>query len=400
MGDLYNQPVVLDNGLGTLRAGFAGEDIPKLYGPLVVGRPKYQKIMVVSDDGASDNTYIGDRARSKRGLLRLSYPLDHGQVVNWSDMTKVWQLCYSDHLKVSADDHPVLITEAPLNPRRNRDKMAEVLFEQMNVPCLYVLMPAVLLLYAQGRTTGVVVDVGHGVLSVVPVFDGFALPTAMKRMDVAGNDVTDQLAFLVNQALGTRLLSLAELDVVRQLKEATAMVALDPIAEEKRVRAGAYASTTIGASSTGTSASSSAGAVTYTLPDGQRLAVGAERFRAPEILFRPDIIGDELPGLATMVATAIAKCDLDLRATLWNNVVVLGGLTLMPGFGDRLLSDVRQRQSSAGADTKVRLLAPPERTYLAWIGGLILGALLSFRKMWVTAAEYHEHPDAIHTRCV
>lgn len=156
---LYNQPVVIDNGSGNLKAGFAGEDKPKAYASAIIGRPKYQKIMAGSlissgDDKTGEDTFIGDIAQQNRGLLRLSYPIEHGIVNNWDDMEKLWYHTYTQDLKTNAEEHPLLITEAPLNPRINRDKMCQILFELFNVPCIYVSIQAVLSLYASGRTTG------------------------------------------------------------------------------------------------------------------------------------------------------------------------------------------------------------------------------------------------------
>ncbi|CAN3371571.1 hypothetical protein DIURU_004011 [Diutina rugosa] len=384
MAGLYNQPVVVDNGQSGLRAGIAGGDIPTAYGPSMVGRPKYAKIMVGADDGAAgDGVYVGAQARRQRGLLRLSVPIDHGQVTNWGDMARVWHQCFSQQLKLaSISDHPVLITESPQNPRRNRELIAEELFERFGAPGVYVSTPAPLALYASGRTTGVVVDVGEGQSSVVSVYDGFALPNSTKRMDVAGSAVTAQLSSLLHSASGVRLSSSAEMDVVREIKESVASVAPAAGAPELKQRTTANEDTLV-----------------YTLPDGHKLRVGSERFQAAEIIFRPDLVGDESPGLAAMVDTAIAKCDLDLRATLWQSIHLSGGSTLTPGFGDRLLSELHHYQTETGTQTKIKLMAPPERLYSVWIGGSILANLSSFRKMYVTKEEYRESPHLIHTRC-
>lgn len=390
MGDLYNQPVVLDNGSGTLKAGFAGEDIPKLYALAIVGRPKYQKIMTASDDGGPDATYVGDQAQQHRGLLRLLYPLEHGVVTCWDDMQRVWSHSYAVDLKANPEEHPLLITEAPLNPRSNRDRMAQVLFEQMNVPTLYVLIQAVLALYALGRTTGVVVDLGDGVSHVVPVYEGFALPTLIKRIDIAGRDVTRHLGYHIARTTGCQLRLLAEMEIVRLIKEKTAFVLTDPVRDEKLALAAVY----------GSRGRDSQLAALYTLPDGRKLEVCAERFRCAEILFKPDIVGEELPGLHELVGHAIGKVDLDLRPTLYQNIILLGGNTLLPGFGERLLLELKLTQQREATAMKVKLHAPAERKYLAWIGGLILAGLLSFRKMWITSLEYAENPELVHTKCL
>ena len=119
------------------------------------------------------DSYVGDEAQSKRGILTLKYPIEHGIITNWDDMEKVWHHTLYSELKVSAEEHPILMTEASLNPKPNREKMTQIMFEVFNVPALYVSVQAVLALYASGRTSGVVLDSGDGVSHVIPVTEGY-----------------------------------------------------------------------------------------------------------------------------------------------------------------------------------------------------------------------------------
>ncbi|KAJ3554363.1 hypothetical protein NPX13_g10634 [Xylaria arbuscula] len=163
---LHNAPIVLDNGSGTIRAGFAGDDLPKCYFPSFVGRPKHMRVLAGALEG---EVFIGQKAATEyRGLLKIRYPLEHGIVTDWDDMEKIWEYVYSEGLKTMSEEHPVLLTEPPLNPRANRDTAAQILFETFNVPALYTSIQAVLSLYASGRTTGCVMDSGDGVSHAVP----------------------------------------------------------------------------------------------------------------------------------------------------------------------------------------------------------------------------------------
>ncbi|KAI9851240.1 MAG: Actin-like protein [Thelocarpon superellum] len=376
---LHNAPIVLDNGSGTIRAGFAGEDLPQCYFPSYVGRPKHPRVLAGALEG---DIFIGQRAQELRGLLKIRYPLEHGIVTDWDDMERIWQYVYTDELKTLSEEHPVLLTEAPLNPRANRDTAAQILFETFNVPALYTSIQAVLSLYASGRTTGIVLDAGDGVSHAVPVYEGFAIPSSIRRIDIAGRDVTEYMQMLLRKS-GYVFHTSAEKEIVRLLKENTSYIALDPKKEEKEWGA------------VSTRGRGGPNATEYTLPDGSKIKVGAERFRAPEILFDPEIIGLEYPGIQQIIVDAIGRTDMDLRANLYGNIVLSGGSTLTKGFGDRLLHEVRRL---AVKDMRIKIFAPPERKYSTWIGGSILAGLSTFRKMWVSIDDWHENPDIIHTK--
>ncbi|KAJ2178717.1 centractin- actin- protein of the dynactin complex, partial [Coemansia sp. RSA 551] len=333
--------------------------------------------------------FIGRQAEELRGLLKVSYPLEHGVVTDWEDMERIWAYIYSDELKIMSEEHPVLLTEAPLNPSANREQAAQIFFETFNVPAFYTSIQAVLSLYASGRTTGVVLDAGDGVSHAVPVFEGFALPHAIRRIDVAGRDVTEYLQMLLQKA-GHNFFTSAEKEIVRQVKEKLCYVALDASKEEKEL---ASVAGRLGAVGIGSEARPRSDM--FKLPDGNLISLGHERFRAPEILFQPDIIGLEYPGIHQIVADSISRADIDLRRSLYANIVLSGGTTLTRGFGDRLLAELRKE---AVKDCKIKISAPPERKYSTWIGGSILASLSSFKKMWVSAEEYQEDPDIIHKK--
>jgi len=368
---IVNQPVVIDNGSGVIKAGFAGDQVPKVHFANYIGRPKHTRVMAGALEG---DLFVGPKAQEHRGLLSIKYPMEHGIVTDWNDMERIWQYIYSkDQLQTFSEEHPVLLTEAPLNPRRNREKAAEIFFETFNVPALFLSMQAVLSLYATGRTTGVVLDSGDGVTHAVPIYEGFALPHSIMRSDVAGRDVSRHLRLLLRKE-GANFHTTAEFEIVRTIKEKTCYLAAHPQKEE----------------------SLDSEKLAYVLPDGSTLEIGPARFRAPEVLFRPDLIGEEYEGLHECLVYSIQKSDMDMRKVLFQNIVLSGGSTLFKGFGDRLLSEVKKL---APKDIKIRISAPQERLYSTWMGGSILASLDTFKKMWVSKREYDEDGHrAIHRK--
>jgi actin-related protein len=142
--------------------------------------------------------YIGDEAQDLRGVLNLKFPIKSGIVEDWDIMNKVWEFCFQNELRAEPSEHRVMLTEAPNNPKANREKMTEIMFETHNVAGLYVAIQAVLSLYANGRTTGTVCDSGDGVSHTVPVFEGFQIPHAIKSNHVAGRVITEYMVKLCN----------------------------------------------------------------------------------------------------------------------------------------------------------------------------------------------------------
>ncbi|KII96192.1 hypothetical protein PLICRDRAFT_170764 [Plicaturopsis crispa FD-325 SS-3] len=334
--------LVVDNGSGTCKVGFAGDDGPRAFFP--------------------------DKAEFKRDIFALKYPIERGIVTNWDDMERIWHHTFSE-LQFAQEEHPILLTEAPLTPKANKEKMTQIMFETFNAPALYIVIQAALAMYTSGRSTGTVFDSGDGVTHAVPIYEGFSLPHAIMRLDVAGRDLTQ---YLVKNLAGR--ITIADQEIVRDMKEKLSYVALDFDQEMQTV------------------AQSSAIERNYELPDGQVITLGEERFRTPEALFQPSLLGLEAVGVHEMTFSSITKCDPDIRRSLLSHIVLAGGNTLFPGMADRMQREITAIVKSSA---KVKIVAPPERRYSVWIGGSILASLSTFQNMWATKQEYAESGSGI-----
>ena len=367
MSEITGKPLVIDNGTGLSKNGYAGEDQPRTVFPTLVGYPKYQGIMSDVDHYVREY-YVGEEAMNLRGVLKLMYPLEHGSVRDWDAMEKIWHYTFHNDLRVNPADHPVLLTEPPLNPDSNRQKMAEIMFQTFNIPALYVSMQAVLSLYASGRTTGLVIDAGDGVIHIVPIYEGFAISHAIRRIDIAGRDITSHLQKLL-MSRGYKFISSAEKEIVRDIKERLCYVALEPEKEMKLAE------------------KHQGMEKQYILPDGNTITIGSERFMAPEAFFNPALLGKEDQALDDAIFESVSTCDIDLRKELYQNIVLSGGSTMFPGLKERLHKELTELVPE---NVEIRIVAPPERRYSVWIGGSILASLKTFQRLWVSKKEYED----------
>ncbi|XP_066994658.1 actin-related protein 2 isoform X1 [Anabrus simplex] len=378
--------IVCDNGTGFVKCGYAGSNFPAHIFPSMVGRPIIRAVNKIGDIEVKEEIYVkdlmvGDEASKLRSMLEVNYPMENGIVRNWEDMCHVWDYTFGpEKMNISPPDCKILLTEPPMNPTKNREKMIEVMFEKYQFAGAYIAIQAVLTLYAQGLLSGVVVDSGDGVTHICPVYEEFALPHLTRRLDIAGRDITRYLIKLL-LLRGYAFNHSADFETVRIMKEKLCYIGYNIETEQKL----ALETTVL--------------VEPYTLPDGRVIKVGGERFEAPEALFQPHLINVEGQGIAELVFNTIQAADIDMRTELYKHIVLSGGSTMYPGLPSRLEREIKQlyleRVLKNDIDKlskfKIRIEDPPRRKDMVFIGGAVLAEVMKDRDtFWMTKEEYQE----------
>lgn len=378
MQNLYNQPIVLDNGSGTIRCGFSGDESPRVCYSNIIGRPKYNKIGYLPNDIHINDTFIGNDAQLQRGILKLQYPMEHGNVVDWNNLELVWQhVLMNDLLKdkgFDINEHSILITDQPFSSRRQREQMCEIMFETFNVGAVNFGISSVLSLYSTGRTTGVSVDIGDGVSTVACVYEGFALPGCIKRVNLAGRDITNLLKIEVMKN-GYLMNSSSEFEILRSMKERLCFV------NESMVNVNTYSTMNEMQS--------------FPLPDGKKLNIATDSLSRPcELLFQPQSFGYEEDGIHQLIYDSIMNADTQLRGKFFESIVLSGGSTSFRNFGPRLLKELRNLDS----EVKLKMYASAERKNNCFIGASILSSLSTFNNLVVDKKQFAENPSCVHDK--
>jgi actin-related protein 2 len=402
MGDSGKKAIVLDSGTGAIKCGFAGANFPTAVFPTVLGRPVLRSGATRVDTkraaGGSSSAkteevelkdlMLGDETISKRHLLEITMPVRNGVVRRMDDMCLLWDYAFSKKLQVDPKEHALSFSETPIANDRSRAEVFEIMFEKFGFKALQCTQQGILVLYSAGITTGLAVDSGDGVTHCTPIYDGYSIKKANRHLDVGGREVTENLVRLM-QRRGYSFHSSADFELMKAVKEKFCYAAVD-YAREK----GLSDSTTVLEKS-------------MTLPDGSTCTIGQERFEATEVLFDPNRIGVECEGLSHQIWNSIQAADMDVRAALYQNVVLAGGSTMFPGLPSRIEADMRKMflKKNLQGDVsklhrfKLKINDAPRRKFMTFLGGSCYAELTADTPdSWMTKAQFDEGGEALVTR--
>ncbi|XP_076322900.1 actin-like protein 6B [Tachypleus tridentatus] len=405
--------LVFDVGHYSFRAGYAGEDSPKAEIPSMVGVVEEQLDAMDVDTGSqlrditTQKKYMIDTTSihvARKGMEMTSF-LKDGMIEDWDIFEKMMDYVFTRHIRSAPHEHPVLMSEAPWNVRGKRERLTELMFEKYNIPAFFLVKNAVLAAFANGRSTGIIVDSGASQTSAVPVHDGYVLTQAIVKSPLAGDFITMQCkqyledqeieiipAYMIagkeavkegEPAKWTRKVNIPEVTkswhnymvkgVIQDFQSSVLQISDSPYDKE-----------TVENMPT----------VHYELPHGYNLDFSSERFQVPEALFDPSNIkgvpGTTMMGAAQVVTTSVGMCDIDVRPSLYGSVIVTGGNSLLTGFTDRLNRDLSAKTPPSMRLKVISANGTAERRFGAWIGGSILASLGTFQQMWISKQEYDE----------
>eukprot|EP00055_Hartaetosiga_balthica_P011943 m.56137 g.56137 ORF g.56137 m.56137 type:complete len:508 (+) comp7785_c0_seq1:161-1684(+) len=400
------QTIVIDLGSNAVKVGFAGEDAPRVVVSSIAGFIKdVEKMDLEKHAHVTKDFYFGDEVWLYADVLEIKRVIEKGVIQNYEMFELFLKYVLIEELKLTLDelkDYPVLITEPPLSPQANREKLCRLMFDTFNVAALYVANTSTLAIFGLGKTTGVVVDIGHEVSMCAAVYHGEVIPSTVKRLNIGGRNLDVYLSKLLSEKdifispdKGFESL------ILRDMKERTCYVAYDFKTEMKKVN-----QTTIVRSAWaggnrvevvydvgGHGNSELPGFEDKTIPD--EIKVDYERFQCPEALFDPALhLGMDLiiPGVHKMVQESIKSIPIDLKRDMYANIALSGGTTLLRGFADRLRKELRTITPDS---VEINIMDSSQRHLAVWRGGSTIASSKGFNFHWISREEYSEYGLAL-----
>ncbi|EFB20264.1 hypothetical protein PANDA_011214, partial [Ailuropoda melanoleuca] len=337
-----------------------------------------------------EDWFIGDEAQKNRGVLNRQYPISQGTITNWDNMEKIWHHSFYQVLRIAPEQHPLMVTESPLNIMSNKEKMSQVGGQVVGGSAWM----SRTLRYDTGvfSCLGTTIESGEGMTYFVPIIDGCPLHQSTIQTDMAGQDLTSYLLQLLTDS-GHSLVSTGDWEYIRDIKEKCCYVALDFDKEKMKAGSPSYAQKRFDKEKM--KAGSSSYTQKYQLPDSQEITLGPEKFLCPEGLFQTDIMGRNGLGIHMKAFQSISSCKSALWKILFGHIILSGGTGTCSGLRFRMQ---RELLALVSPTISMKVSTCPSSTYSAWLGGSVLCSLSTFKDMWVTSKEYKDIGASIVSR--
>lgn len=346
MSKLDEPMIVIDVGSGTCKAGICkqGEMTPTVVIPTVIGKTK-------------TGVLVGREALERCDNGSLVYPVQRGIIMDWEAMELVFRNLF-EGLQVQPKDRCVMFSLIARIPDAMVEKLSQLMFQTFGASALFIAKSGVLSLYSIGHLDGVVVQIGDGITSIVPISKGYAVNENVIEVPIGGNDLTEYMLQLLKENGANDIDAQNAKDVKERL---------------------CYVSTNFEQEN-----ASTVPAIQFQLGNGKSVTVGKEKFVVPELFFKPELKG--IVSLQQNVVNSVMKCEASLQANMFKNIVLTGGSAQFPGFKDRLQQEIRRLATGV----EVNVVTPPDQKNSAWTGGVILGALDTIKPMLVNKSEYEQ----------
>lgn len=308
-------PIIIDIGSAYVKIGFAGDPNPRSFFPTIVGTERYKAVMV---DVNARTIYVGDDASKMRGVLKITHPIERGNIMDWESYYEILNYIFYSLLRIEdLSQYPVVYIEPLFFPSDIKEYIARVLFETHRVHSLIFIPTPLLSLFSVGLTTGLVVESGDGTTWVVPIVNGKTIQEAVQRLNLAGMDVNNNLKSLLMRE-GINISSSAVDEIIKEIKEKNCYFVLDPQKPPK-----------------------TDDDYIYRMPDGSNLSIPSHIiYEAPEILFQPSMLGYNVQNIPQAIISALRGINNEYWDDVLSHIVISGGNTLYSGFEERLKSEI------------------------------------------------------------
>ena len=376
-------PIIIDIGSEEVKAGFSGEEKPKLLFKNYFGEPKYKKVLRSYDNDIKNTNelFIGNECDKYLGLIKLRYPVNRGVFEKEEDIILLFNHIFSklDINSQEIQEHPILVTEPILNPKINRENIAKVLFDKLGASTIFFASQPILSLFSTSQMTGVILESGAGVTQTCAIYEGYSIPVSYERYNYGGKDVTEYLKNMLKMR-GYYFYNSSEIKFVNEIKEKMCYLEANKKMDFPKIKK-----------------IMNKNLFQYFLPDGNNISIDDEVTLAPEILLNPEYIGKEFLSFSEMISSSINKTDSNLKVNFYNNIWLSGGNTDFRDLKTRLFNELKfpKFETNIYENDKIK----PQ--YRCWVGGNIISILEIFKKMWVTKNDWNEKgSEIIHIKTI